>query len=108
MVRDCVRPSVWGVASKGFFCLTVFGLSMQVGPVAGQSAQALPPVTVDAPKPQTARSTQPARRAARSQRATRPVAAPARLQQVVQQDASGGAGRERGNGRVVGYLASQS
>src|SRR4051812_48882476 len=108
MWRDCVRPS-WGAASKGFLCATVFGLSMQVGPVQAQSGQALPPVTVDAPKPQTVRATQPARRAARSQRATRRVAAPAPPQQVVEQDVRGrGAARERANGPVVGYLASQS
>ena len=35
MKRDCGRPSVWGAASKGFFCATVFGLSMQIGPVSG-------------------------------------------------------------------------
>src|SRR3990170_6033014 len=97
MKRDCVRPSAWGAATKGFFCATVFGLSMQVGPVVAQSGQALPPVTIDAPAPQAARPTRPARRASQSQRATRQVAAPAQ-QQVVEQDVRGGAGRERANG----------
>ena len=109
MKRDCVRPSAWGVASKGFFCVTVFGLSMQIGPALAQSGQSLPPVTVDAPKPQTARPTQPSRRAARSQRGTRRVAAPAQQQQQQTVDSGGrGAVGERAIGPVVGYLASQS
>ena len=107
MKRDCVRPSAWGVASKGFFCVTVFGLSMQIGPALAQSGQSLPPVTVDAPKPQAARPTQPSRRAARSRSsATRRVAAPAQ-QQTVQPGVRGAVG-ERATGPVVGYLASQS
>jgi iron complex outermembrane receptor protein len=107
-MRDCVKPSAWGLASKSIFCVTVFGLSMQIGPGFAQSAQPLPPVTVDAPKPQAARPTQPARRAARSQTATRRVAARA-PQQVVEQDGGrGGAGVERANGPVVGYLATES
>ena len=107
MKRDCVRPSAWGVASKGFFCVTVFGLSMQIGPALAQSGQSLPPVTVDAPKPQAARPTQPSRRAARSQSTARRVAAPVPQQQTVQPGVRGAAG-ERANGPVVGYLASQS
>ena len=74
------------------------------------SAQStLPPVTVDAPKPQAARPTQPSRRAVRSQGGTRRVAAPA-PQQNVEPGArgAGGAARERANGPVVGYLASES
>jgi iron complex outermembrane recepter protein len=107
-MRDLGKPSAWAVASKSFFYVTVFGLSMQIGPVQAQSGQQLPPVTVDAPKPQTVRATQPARRAARSRTTARRVPAPA-PPQVVEQDASGGgAGRERANGPVVGYLASQS
>jgi iron complex outermembrane receptor protein len=106
-MRDFGKPSALGVASKSFFCATVFGLSMQIGPGFAQSAQPLPPVTVDAPKPQSARPAQPSRRAARSQTATRRVAAPAR-QQVVEQDARGGAGAARANGPVVGYLAGES
>ena len=106
-MRDSGKPSVWGAASKSFFCATVFGLSMQIGPGFAQSGQALPPVTVDAPRPQTARPAQPAIRAARSQTATRRAAAPAR-QPVVEQDARGGGRGERGNGPVVGYLATQS
>src|SRR4051812_17841890 len=108
MWRDCVRPS-WGAASKGFFCASVFGLSMQVGPIQAQSGQTLPPVTVDAPKPQTVRATQPARRAVRARTTARRVPAAATPQQIVEQDArGGGGGRERANGPVVGYLASQS
>ena len=104
--RDCARPSAWGAVSKGFFCVTVFGLSMQIGPVAAQSGQPLPPVTIDAPRPQAARPAQPARRATRSQSATRRVAAPAQ-RQVVEPGARGAAG-ERANGPVDGYLANQS
>lgn len=107
MKRDCVRPSVWGTASKGFFCATVFGLGMQAGPVLAQSGQTLPPVTVDAPKPQAARPTQPSRRAARSQSSARRATAPA-PQQVVEQDVRGDAGRERANGPVNGIVAGQS
>jgi iron complex outermembrane receptor protein len=108
MWRECVRPS-WGAASKGFFCATVFGLSMQVGPVLAQSGQTLPPVTVDAPKPQTVRATQPARRAARARTTARRVPAAAPPQQVVEQVASGGgAGVERANGPVNGIVARQS
>ena len=86
--------------------MTVFGLSMQIGPVAAQSGQPLPPVTIDAPRPQAARPAQPARRATRSQSATRRVAAPAQ-RQVVEPGARGAAG-ERANGPVDGYLANQS
>ena len=100
-------PSVWGTVSKGFFGATVFGLSMQIGPVAAQSGAALPPVTVDAPKPQAARPAQPARRAARSSRtATRAVPAAAPPTQVEPGGRSGGV--ERANGPVTGYLASRS
>ena len=111
MLGDCVKPSAWGAASKGFFCATVFGLSMQIGPVLAQSGQSLPPVTVDAPKPQAVRPTQPARRAARSQSSARRTTAPAQQQQQQQQQVDS-AGRgifgERGIGPVVGYLATQS
>ena len=112
MKRDCERPRVWGATSKGLFCATVFGLSMQIGPALAQGAsdpgagQPLPPVTVDAPKPQSARPAQPARRAARSQNVTRRAAAPAQ-RQVVDPGARGAVG-ERANGPVVGYLANQS
>jgi iron complex outermembrane receptor protein len=79
---------------------------MQIGPVLAQSGQSLPPVTVDAPKPQSARPALPARRAARSQSATRRAAAPAQ-RQAAQPGTSGAAG-ERATGPVVGYLANQS
>jgi iron complex outermembrane receptor protein len=105
MKRDCARPSAWDAATKGFFCLTVFGLSMQIGPVLAQSGQPLPPVTVDAPKPQASRPTQPSRRAARSQGGPRRVAPAQR--QTVESGARGAVG-ERANGPVVGYLANQS
>ena len=95
--RDCVRPSAWGAASKAFFCATVFGLSMQIGPVHAQSGQTLPPVTVDAPKTASGTSRPslregPRGRSARRGRSRRlpgssrwwntaPVAAPARARQ---------------------------
>ena len=98
----CVARATWlGAGSMMALCL-VFGDT--------SSAQStLPPVTVDAPKPQAARPTQPSRRAVRSQGGTRRVAAPAR-QQNVEPGArgAGGAAGERANGPVVGYLASQS
>ena len=108
MKRDCVRPSAWGAASKGFFCATVFGLSMQIGPVLAQSGQSLPPVTVDAPKPQAARPTQPSRRAARSQ-STRAAGRRARSSSSRQCNPAFAARSVNAPiGPVVGYLASQS
>ncbi|MEH2622661.1 iron complex outermembrane receptor protein [Bradyrhizobium sp. AZCC 1719] len=94
-----VTKATWlGAGSMMALCLVLGDTS---------SAQSsLPPVTVDAPTPQAARPTQPSRRAARSQGATRRVVAPAR-QQNVESGARGAAG-ERANGPVVGYLASQS
>jgi iron complex outermembrane receptor protein len=112
MEFDCERPCAWVAASKSLFCATVFGLSMQIGPALAQggsdqrSGQSLPPVTIDAPKPQSARPAQPARRAARSQSVSRRVAAPAQ-RQAVEPGARGAVG-ERANGPVVGYLANQS
>ena len=106
MTLDDVRPFAWDSA-KGIFCVTVFGLGMQIGPALAQSGQRLPAVTVVPPKPQAARPAQPSRRAARSQSATRRVAVPAQ-QQLVEQETRGGAGVERANGPVVGYLANQS
>jgi iron complex outermembrane receptor protein len=71
------------------------------------SAQtALPPVNVDAPKPQTARRIQPARQATRPQNATRRAAVSARRQTV--DPGARGASGERANGPVSGYLANQS
>jgi len=107
MKRECMRPSAWGAASKGFFCATVFGLSMQIGPALAQSGQSLPPVTVDAPKQQAARPSQPSRRVTRSQSGARRATAPPQQQQTVDSAGRGGIG-ERGIGPVVGYLASQS
>jgi iron complex outermembrane receptor protein len=112
MEFDCERPRAWGVASKGLFCATVFGLSMQIAPVLAQgssdqrSGQSLPAVTIDAPKPQSARAAQPARRAARSQSVSRRVATPGQ-RQTAEPGARGAVG-ERANGPVVGYLANQS
>ena len=109
MKRECMMPSAWGAASKGFFCATVFGLSMQIGPALAQSGQSLPPVTVDAPKQQAARPTQPSRRAARSQSGARRATAPPQQQQQQTVDSAGRGGiGERGTGPVVGYLVSQS
>ena len=100
MKRDCVRPSAWGAASKGFFCATVFGLSMQIGPVLAQSGQSLPPVTVDAPKPQAARPTQPSRRAARSQSATAGRRARAAAERGARRSRRGWRTRQRTGGRL--------
>jgi iron complex outermembrane receptor protein len=66
----------------------------------------LPPVNVDAPKPQAARRVQPARQATRSPNATRRAAVSAQ-RQAVDPGARGAAG-ERANGPVTGYLAGQS
>ncbi|WP_245003380.1 TonB-dependent siderophore receptor [Bradyrhizobium liaoningense] len=93
---------------KRLTAMTLAGLAMVAmtkSPAQAQNAGGtLPPVTVDAPKPERARakpvrSTSPAR-------ATRTVArrAPAATQQAVPA-VSGG---EKGNGPVTGYLASQS
>jgi iron complex outermembrane receptor protein len=112
MKSDNNRPCAWGAASKAVFYATVFGLSIQIGPALAQGAsdqrkdQPLPPVTVDAPKPPSARPAQPSRRAARSQSASRRGAAPSQ-RQVVEAGARGAVG-ERANGPVVGYLANQS
>ena len=110
MKRECVRPSAWGAASKGFFCATVFGLGMQIGPVLAQSGQTLPPVTVDAPKPQAARPTQPVKKGRCGRKAVR--GGPRRLRSSNSSRTANSAGRgaigERGIGPVVGYLASQS
>jgi iron complex outermembrane recepter protein len=89
-------------AASCFALSTVIPLA--ANPALAQST--LPPVTVDAPKPQSARQTQPVRRASRSQSASRRVAAPVQ-RQPIEQGARGGAG-ERANGPVVGYLANQS
>jgi iron complex outermembrane receptor protein len=71
------------------------------------SAQtALPPVNVDAPKPQTARRIQPTRQATRSRSATRRAAVPAQRQTV--DPGARGASGERATGPVTGYLANQS
>lgn len=68
--------------------------------------QALPPVTVEAPKP-SARPVQPARRAARTAGPTRRTAAP---RQVATPEAAerSGVGIERANGPVNGIVARQS
>ena len=98
-----VTRAAWlGAGSMMALCLVLGDTS---------SAQSsLPPVTVDAPKPQAARPTQPSRRAVRSQGGTRRVASPAPPSQNVQPGArgAGSAAGERGNGPVVGYLATQS
>lgn len=91
------------MAGSGLFVLSV------VMPRESVAQSALPPVTVEAPKQQQARRTQPARRAARPARTTpRSIAnrAPAQAQSVPSSGAGGGG--ERGNGPVTGYLASQS
>ncbi|MHC2334219.1 TonB-dependent siderophore receptor [Bradyrhizobium sp. USDA 4454] len=71
----------------------------------------LPSVTVDAPQPrQAARSQQPSQRTTRARSAARrATTAPVAAQpQAAQQAASGGAGHERANGPVTGYLARLS
>ena len=71
----------------------------------------LPPVSVDAPHRQSARSQpQPSQRTTRARSAARrATAAPVGAQpQSAQQTASAGGGHERANGPVTGYLARQS
>lgn len=107
MGRGCVRSFSWR-ASASFLCLTAIGLGLPVDSATAQSGgQSLPPVTVDAPKPQTARPTQPARRTARVPSGARRVAAPAPPPQVIEPGGRGAVG-ERGTGPVNGVLASQS
>ncbi len=67
--------------------------------------QALPPVTIDAPKP-SARPAQPSRRAARTAGTTRRAAA--QRQTATQEAARSGVGVERANGPVNGIVAKQS
>lgn len=71
----------------------------------------LPPVSVDAPHRQSARSQQqPSQRTTRARSgARRATVAPVGAQpQSAQQAASAGGGHERANGPVTGYLARQS
>jgi iron complex outermembrane receptor protein len=105
MLRDCVRPLA---RHSALLLATAFGLSIEAAPSLAQTpSQSLPPVNVEAPKPQTARRVQPARRqAARSPSTARRAAIPAQ-RQTVESDTRGSAG-ERATGPVVGYLASQS
>ncbi|MEH2535169.1 iron complex outermembrane receptor protein [Bradyrhizobium sp. AZCC 1588] len=106
MARKGVGPLARHVA---LLLATAFGLSIEATPSLAQGSpqpQSLPPVTVDAPKPQTARRALPARRAATRSTATRRAAVPAE-RQTVQSDTAGSAG-ERATGPVVGYLANQS
>lgn len=78
-------------------------------PEAALAQSTLPPVTVEAPKPKQARPTQPPRRATRVARTTaRSTAARAPTQGQSVPSAGSGAGPERGNGPVTGYLATQS
>ncbi|RED33296.1 iron complex outermembrane receptor protein [Rhodopseudomonas thermotolerans] len=86
------------------------GLGLQAGTALAQSSRDLPAVTVDAPKPQAARSSKPPRRASRPVTAARRTAAPSR-QQVAEppvRAAGLGRGAERADGPVTGYLANQS
>jgi iron complex outermembrane receptor protein len=87
---------------------TAFGLSIEAAPSLAQTpSQSLPPVSVDAPKPQTVRRAQPARRqAARPSRATRQTAAPVD-RQATEAGTRGFVG-QRGLGPVDGYLANDS
>src|SRR5262245_33853204 len=84
---------------------TAVGLSIEAVPSLAQTA--LPPVSVDAPKPPTARRTQAVRRqAARPSRVTRQAAAPVE-RQVTEPGIRGFVG-QRGLGPVDGYLANDS
>jgi iron complex outermembrane recepter protein len=71
------------------------------------SGIALPPVTVDAPKPQRRAGSTPS---TRSSRRARSVAsrAPAATQDTVPSVSAGRSAGEKANGPVTGYLASQS
>jgi iron complex outermembrane receptor protein len=91
---------------SAFLLATAIGLSIEAAPAQAQS-QSLPPVNVEAPKPQAARRTQPARRpVARRATTTRQTAAPAQ-RQTVQSDSHGYVG-QRGLGPVDGYLANDA
>ncbi|RJF77004.1 TonB-dependent siderophore receptor [Rhodopseudomonas palustris] len=95
---------------KALICSTALGVSLPLGEAQAQSGRDLPPVTVDAPKPQTARRAAPPQRATRAPTTTRRAAAPARQPAAPPVAAAANAGRgiERANGPVVGYLANQS
>jgi iron complex outermembrane recepter protein len=92
-----------------FLLATAIGLGIEAAPSPAQAqGQSLPPVNVDAPKPQTARRTQPARRpVARRATTTRQTAAPAQQRETAQSDSHGYVG-QRGLGPVDGYLANDS
>jgi iron complex outermembrane recepter protein len=108
MSRDLAEPLA---RHSALFLATVLGLSIGVGPTHAQSQTQLPPVSVDAPKPQTVQRAQPARRAARTSGGPRRAVAQ-REQQQQQQLApapnSIAAGYQRAIGPVTGYLASES
>jgi iron complex outermembrane recepter protein len=93
---------------SGFLLATAIGLSIEAAPSLAQTpGQSLPPVNVDAPKPQTVRRAQPARRAAaRPSRTTRQTSAPVE-RQTAESDTRGFVG-QRGLGPVDGYLANDS
>lgn len=115
MGQFCYGVSHMGRNRKGplarhsaFLLATAIGLSIEIAPAPAQAqSQSLPPVNVEAPKPQAARRTQPARRlVARRATTTRQTAAAAQ-RDIAESDSRGGRG-ERANGPVVGVLASQS
>lgn len=94
---------------KSTVCLSAVSyLALSVGAPDEVHAQgsSLPPVTVDAPKPQQARRAAPRRNAARTSAPARRVARP--VQPAPSDAANRGNVGERANGPVVGILASQS
>ena len=101
------EASAWGAATQGFFCGNRIWTEHRGRAVAAQAGQSLPPVTVDAPKPQTAAARPTCRRqAARSQgRRDRPRRPHGR--QTCSRRSRGFVG-QRGLGPVDGYLANDS
>lgn len=94
---------------KRTVCLSAVSyLALSVGAPDEVYAQnsSLPPVTVDAPKPQQARRAAPRRSTARTSAPARRIATP--VQPAPSDAASRGNVGERANGPVVGVLASQS
>lgn len=86
--------------------VSTFALSTAIPLNHAVAQTALAPVTVDAPKQQAARQAQPARRATRSQIASRRAVTPAQQQPI--EPGARAASAERANGPVQGYLASRS
>jgi len=94
--------------SKSVCLATVSIVALSVAlPNEGHAQSELPTVTVVAPQSKPARRAKPVRHAARSSQTSRRAAAPVQRQVVVPQE-NAGAGVERANGPVRGYLATRS